>query len=175
MARRALFTGRSGQLALMAEFLHRELNVAIPEVDIGDDIVVVRDDNDQVTRVQVKTANATNLKAAGRFTAQFNVPLDQLKKGPQHLVYAFVVRRNSRWEEFVIVRRSVLYDLHTTHRLGSPDGKGSLVLGLSFGPEKVANKGLNLHVFRSRFDPWPPADEIPDGVIPAPVGPAAGA
>lgn len=39
------FTGRNGQLALMAEFLIRQLNVAIPEVDVGDDIVVVRDDN----------------------------------------------------------------------------------------------------------------------------------
>src|SRR5215217_1738149 len=108
MARKDLFTGRSGQLALMAEFLHRELNVAIPEVDVGDDIVVVRDDNDQVTRVQVKTANAAELKEGGRFTAQFKLPLDQLEKGPRHLVYAFVVRRNGRWEEFVIVRRAIL-------------------------------------------------------------------
>jgi hypothetical protein len=167
MARKDLFTGRSGQLAVMAEFLYRELNVAIPEVDIGDDIVVVRDDNDQVTRVQVKTANAAEQKAVGRFTAQFKVSLDQLEKGPEHLVYAFAVRRNGRWEEFVIVRRSILYELFTTHSLGSPDGDGNLILKLSFGPADVTNKGLNLHPFRCCFTPWPPADIMPDGVIPA--------
>lgn len=106
MARRNLFTGRSGQLALMAEFLIRELNVAIPEVDVGDDIVVVRDDHDLITRVQVKTANAVPQKAAGCFSATFNVPLEQLESGPQALVYAFVVRRLNRWEEFLIIRRS---------------------------------------------------------------------
>jgi hypothetical protein len=165
MARKDLFTGRSGQLALMAEFLHRELNVAIPEVDVGDDIVVVRDDNDQITRVQVKTANAQDQKAVGRFTAQFKVPLDQLEKGPEHLVYAFVVRHNGRWEEFVIVRRSILDELRTEHSLGSSDRKGNLILSLSFGPGEVLNKGLNLHPFRACFAPWPPADMIPDGVV----------
>jgi hypothetical protein len=166
MARRDLFTGRSGQLALMAEFLHREMNVAIPEVDIGDDIVVVRDDNDQITRVQVKTANAKPLQTPGRFTAQFKLPLDQLEKGPPHLVYAFVVRRNDRWEEFVMLRRSIVYQLHTTNGLGSVDPKENLILYLSFRPDAIMNKSLNLIPFCSRFDPWPPLDEVPDGVIP---------
>lgn len=37
MSRRSLYIGRSGQLAVMAEFLYRGYNVAIPEVDVGDD------------------------------------------------------------------------------------------------------------------------------------------
>lgn len=94
----------------MAEFLIRETNVAIPEVDIGDDIVVVRDDNDQITRVQVKTTNATEI-GPDTFKAQFSIPIQQLESGPPQLVYAFVVRRNLRWEEFVIIRRSVLEQL----------------------------------------------------------------
>jgi hypothetical protein len=49
----------------MAEFLIREINVAIPEVDVGDDILVVRDDNDVISRVQVKTANAKSLANKG--------------------------------------------------------------------------------------------------------------
>ncbi len=166
MPRRDLFTGRSGQLALMAEFLHREMNVAIPEVDIGDDIVVVRDDNDEITRVQVKAANAKPLQNPGCFTAQFKLPLDQLENGPLHLVYAFAVRRNDRWEEFVMVRRSILYKLHTTNGLGSIDPKNNLILRFSFRPASIMNKGLNLNPFRSRFDPWPPLDVVPDGVIP---------
>lgn len=165
MSRRNLFTGRSGQLALMAEFLIRELNVAIPEVDVGDDIVVVRDDDDIITRVQVKTANA-NRSRNGHFSAQFNVPLRQLELGPRGLVYAFVVRHRQRWEEFVILRRSILYELKTRYGLGSEDGKGSLVLALSFSPRDILSKGLSLQAFRSRFEPWPPPAEIPDGVTP---------
>lgn len=167
MPRRDLFTGRSGQLALMAEFLIREVNVAIPEVDIGDDIVVVRDDNDVISRVQVKTANAKQQAVAGNFTAQFKVPLAQLEGGAQSLVYGFIVRRGNRWEEFVIVRRSILYELRSVHDIGSEDQRGNLILPLSFTPANIANKGLSLQPFRSRFAPWPPPLDIPEGVLPA--------
>lgn len=165
MSRKNLFTGRSGQLALMAEFLIRELNVAIPEVDIGDDIIVVRDDLDQLTRVQVKTANARELKQSGTFSAQFNVPLQQLENGPFRLVYAFVVRRRMRWEEFLVARRLVLYQLWTEFQLGSEDGRGNLVLPITFSPSEATTKQLSFQPFRNRFEPWPPTDEIPEGVV----------
>lgn len=42
-SRRDLYVGRAGQLAVMAELLLRGYNVAIPEVDVGDDVFVVRD------------------------------------------------------------------------------------------------------------------------------------
>lgn len=35
-----LYVGRAGQMAVMSEFLVRGYNVAIPEVDVGDDIFV---------------------------------------------------------------------------------------------------------------------------------------
>ena len=38
MSRQSLYSGRAGQMAVMAEFLIRGYNVAIPEVDVGDDI-----------------------------------------------------------------------------------------------------------------------------------------
>ena len=53
-----LYLGRSGQFAVMSELLYRRRNTAIPEVDVGDDVFVVRDKDDIVTRVQVKSANA---------------------------------------------------------------------------------------------------------------------
>jgi hypothetical protein len=58
VSRQHLYTGKSGQLAVMAELVSRGYNVAVPEVDIGDDIFVVRDRDGQLSRVQVKTANA---------------------------------------------------------------------------------------------------------------------
>lgn len=39
--RNHLYVGRAGQMAAMAEFLLRGYNVAVPEVDVGDDIFVV--------------------------------------------------------------------------------------------------------------------------------------
>ena len=167
MPRKDLFTGRSGQLALLAEFLVRQMNVAIPEVDVGDDVVVVRDDLDEITRVQVKSANAKPKKNPLCFTAAFKIPLKQLELGPQQLVYTFVVRRNDRWEEFVMVRRSVLYSLHSAHGLGSAIDDNNLILRLAFQPTDIRNKTLSLQPFRSCFQPWPPPADIPAGVIPS--------
>src|SRR5439155_16162614 len=86
-----LYFGRSGQLAAMSELLYRRRNAAIPEVDVGDDVFVVRDEDDIVTRVQVKSANAT--AQHGGYFAQFSIPLLQLKKtDPPLFVYIFPVR-----------------------------------------------------------------------------------
>jgi hypothetical protein len=51
---RLLYQGASGQMAVMSEFLFRLINVAVPEVDVGDDVFVVREKDEAVTRVQVK-------------------------------------------------------------------------------------------------------------------------
>jgi hypothetical protein len=40
VSRQHLYTGKSGQLAVMAELVSRGYNVAVPEVDAGDDIFV---------------------------------------------------------------------------------------------------------------------------------------
>ena len=50
--------GRAGQFAAMAEILARGWNVAIPEVDTGDDVFVAQDDGARLTRVQLKTLAA---------------------------------------------------------------------------------------------------------------------
>ena len=39
------YLGKAGHLFIMSEFLMLGWNVAIPEVDIGDDIFVVQDDS----------------------------------------------------------------------------------------------------------------------------------
>src|SRR3954469_7536587 len=63
--------GKAGHHAVMAEFLLRGWNVAIPEVDVGDDIFVVNDNADRVIRVQVKTT-AGVARAGGRVDASFS-------------------------------------------------------------------------------------------------------
>jgi len=92
-----LYLGRAGQMAVMAEFLVRGWNVAVPEVDVGDDIFVVRDSDGNLSRIQVKTASAQERKYG--YTAQFNVSLSQLKTPiTPELTYVFTVRSKQNWD-----------------------------------------------------------------------------
>src|SRR3954453_1508032 len=103
-----LYFGRSGQLAVMSELLCRRRNAAIPEVDVGDDVFVVRDEDENVTRVQVKSANATAQQ--GGYFAQYSIPLRHLEKpDPPVFVYIFAVRLAGRWSDFIILRRATLF------------------------------------------------------------------
>jgi len=54
-----LYLGSAGQTWVMSEFLARGYNVAVPEVDRGDDLFVVQDESGDFDRIQVKTACAT--------------------------------------------------------------------------------------------------------------------
>ncbi|HEY2293976.1 MAG TPA: group I intron-associated PD-(D/E)XK endonuclease [Thermoanaerobaculia bacterium] len=71
-----LYVGHAGQVAVMAEFLLRGWNVALPEVDVGEDMLVVKDETGELWRIQVKTATAKPLQTG--YFAQFNVSLSQL-------------------------------------------------------------------------------------------------
>ena len=68
-----LYLGKAGQAYVMSQFLVRGWNVAVPEVDIGDDMFVVRDAVGDFSRIQVKTANIVNRKSG--YSAQFSVPI----------------------------------------------------------------------------------------------------
>lgn len=53
--------GTAGEYFAMSELLLRGWNVAVPVVDVGDDVLII-DDNDKTTfRVQVKSAHATKV------------------------------------------------------------------------------------------------------------------
>src|SRR4051812_42530533 len=113
-----LYVGRAGQLAVMAEFLLRGLNVALPEVDVGDDVFVVKDDSGELWRIQVKTATAYPQR--GGYAAQFNVALGQLRKlRTPDLIYVFATRGPAGWEPFIIVDRRILQTEHEDQGVGS--------------------------------------------------------
>lgn len=71
------YLGKAGHLYVMSEFLMLGWNVAIPEVDIGDDIFVVQDDNGTLRRVQVKTSTSTVRKDG--FSGQFSISVKNLR------------------------------------------------------------------------------------------------
>jgi hypothetical protein len=74
-----LYQGASGQMAVMSEFLYRLINVAVPEVDVGDDIFVVREKDEAVTRVQVKYGRAV-VQQNDSYVAQFSLPWKQFDR-----------------------------------------------------------------------------------------------
>jgi len=157
MSRQHLYTGKSGQLAVMAEFVSRGYNVAVPEVDIGDDLFVVRDHDGYLSRVQVKTANAKTLPGGG-VSAVFKLSSRQLET-PQapEMNYVLTVRYRGLWRDFVVITRQDLYDLHATHGVGKTLGV-HVLFTLAFSGESVLCAEQSLDAYRNNWSRWPVID-----------------
>lgn len=152
-----LYLGKAGHLTVMSEFLTRGWNVAIPEVDIGDDIFVVQDDNGTLRRVQVKTSTSTERQSS--FSGQFNVPINQLQNIasiPVH--YVFVVRHNEQWTLPVVIRQDFLLDHFQSSKIGSVHD-GNLNLYFSYTTDKVECSGIDLSKYISDFTDFPLIEE----------------
>ena len=67
-----LYLGKSGQFVIMSEFLARGWNTCTPDVDVGDDVLILEDRQGQFKRVQVKTATA--IQRNNGYSVQFNIP-----------------------------------------------------------------------------------------------------
>lgn len=101
------YVGKAGQLFVMSEFLMLGWNVAIPEVDRGDDIFAVKDEQGELWRVQVKTARAQ--PSRNGYTAQFNIPYQQLVQPLDvEIHFVFLIRNQQAWSDTLIVRRDDL-------------------------------------------------------------------
>jgi hypothetical protein len=148
-----LYLGKAGHLTVMSEFLIRGWNVAIPEVDIGDDIFVVQDDNGTLRRVQVKTASLVGQKEG--YKAQFNIPLKQLENIANIFIhYVFVVRHNNGWSKPVIVRQDNLLGHYQNDKIGSVY-KGNLNIQFSYQNEKVTCSKVDFTDYISDFEDFP--------------------
>jgi hypothetical protein len=137
----------------MAEFLWRGWNVAIPEVDVGEDIFVVKDEGGELWRVQVKTATA---KHWGRgYSAQFSVSWKQLDdpRTPD-LVYVFATRSSGSWEPFIVIDRKVLWDEHETHGVGTLS-QGNLILRLNVQETEIRCSNRDFQAYRNDWSRWP--------------------
>jgi hypothetical protein len=119
--RRSLYLGKAGEHRVMSEFLARGYNVAVPEVDVGDDVLVVKDEDHTMYRVQVKTS-ALNLKTSG----QFLVPRVQLETPDEpELWYIFLGRGSAGWTQPLIISRQDLFDIQLKRQ--SKKSKGHLI------------------------------------------------
>jgi hypothetical protein len=157
--KRALYTGSAGVHAVTSEFLFRGYNVAQPEVDVGEDVVVIEDETGTLHRVQVKTA-VGKARRGGGYQALFSISLRQIEEArTPDLVFALQTRHENRWQDVLFYPRAELQQDRTDHQLGGkPNQQGLVILRLVFTPAGVSCGGVDLSRFRNNWDPWP---EIP--------------
>ena len=169
------FTGRSGQLAVMAELLLRGCNVAIPEVDLGTDVFAFRDDRDEVARIQVKTClQPTVYQDGSGYSARFGIPMKQLRQSEDRpaLFYVLASRVNGKWANFLVISRAQLWERWNSHEIGTENpSSGDLVMTVQLREDDVRCSGIDLTEYRDARDSLPPlqAPILPD------EGPEAGA
>lgn len=151
-----LYTGGAGQAAVMSEFLFRGYNVAVPEVDRGDDLFVVQDADGSLSRIQVKAAVGKRQRRSNAYAAQVVVPLRQLSvRHTPDVTYVFVLRLDHRWRDFIVAPRGDLWTLHTTRALGTTTKTGGLVLTLVVREGAVTCSGEDVSAWRDDFSRWP--------------------
>ena len=148
-----LYLGKAGQFAIMSEFLSRGCNTSIPDVDVGDDILVVEDKKGEFKRVQVKTATA-NVKEYG-YSIKFNVPLKQLSRSiSPEIHYVFMTRHEDSWINMMIIQRKELYDFFKSGEIGNANGD-NLTLYLTFKNNKIMCKKVDFAPFLNDFSAFP--------------------
>jgi hypothetical protein len=85
--------GMAGHHAAMSEFLYRGYNVAVPAVDIGDDVYVVEDRMGTMWRLQVKTSNQPEERIG-----IYQLSRRQLREPKENeLFFMFMIRWKDRW------------------------------------------------------------------------------
>jgi hypothetical protein len=123
-SRQNAYIGKAGQLAVMAELALLGYNVALPEIDKGDDVFVVNDETGELWRLQVK--GATPQSRSGSY--QVVIDENQIRTMPEgekpDLYFVFALRRTDekRWR-FVVMPRQEL-DKYIVDRAASGKHKG---------------------------------------------------
>lgn len=162
-SRKELYTGRAGHHAVMAEFLIRGYNVAIPEVDVGDDIFVVKDSDGTLNRIQVKTATTQPVKTKpNTFSALWQISYEQLIKPIKpELHYVLVSRAKSvGWENFVVISREKLHQIYlkTNHQGLKTNHQKKIKqwgLKITFSPQDANYKSQSFQEYINHFASWP--------------------
>lgn len=84
--------------------------MAVPVVDVGDDVFVINDNDKTTWRVQVKSAQSTPSRAGS--LAHFNLSRTQLARVEDiELFYMLMIRDDARWR-YLVIPREKLYEIH---------------------------------------------------------------
>ncbi|MFG6892090.1 hypothetical protein ACGYTX_08375 [Burkholderia pseudomallei] len=128
------YVGKAGHLAVTGELCLRGYNVAMPEIDKGDDIFVVRDDSGAMWRLQVKTSLGSK-PSARRWRYQFRIRNSAIQNSQTpELHFVFVMRKGRRTWRYLIMDRAVLRNYVNSQSVGS-EGPEYTQLWITLGDE----------------------------------------
>lgn len=163
MSEKTTHFGRAGEFYAMSELLLRGWNVAVPVVDVGDDVFVIDDNEKETYRVQIKSAEPRQLED-GSHLATFRLSRSQLKSLLAiELFYIFLVRVDVRWR-FVVISREKLAAIRERVEIEPRSGAGrpaltddnattdALNLTIVLGEHDAIAWGTSLNEF---LDQWP--------------------
>ena len=146
MADKKTHFGRAGEYYGMSELLLRGWNVAVPVVDVGDDVFVI-DDNDKTTwRLQVKSAEAEPITDddGGGVSARFKLSRTQLRSLQRiELFYMLLIRVGASWR-FLVIPRTSLLEIRNSYVVAGADRQGPGRRPL--GDDTATTDGLPLEV-----------------------------
>jgi len=156
------YVGVAGHLAVMSEFAWRRYNVAIPEIDVGDDIFVMNDDTGGLWRVQVKTASGTRQKNSIRYL--FSASLTAINNTEQSLDihFIFAMRDSAQRWRFARITRSELATYVRVNKIGTRNQRYGrsldlvLVFTLHDDGRLTAGGNLDLTYHLDNCSSWPP-------------------
>lgn len=156
MSKYSLYLGQAGQNYIMSQFLKRGYNVAVPQVDVGDDIFVIEDEAGLFHRIQVKTAKA--IKTKNGFSSRFKVALPQLiTEITPELYYTFVTDFDYNWQPTLIISRKELFDLYDAHAIGSKIDKQILLyFQFKLNPKEVICSKISFTFYLNNWSDFPP-------------------
>ena len=117
------YVGTAGQLAVMSELSLRGYNVAIPQIDKGDDVFAVNDATGAMWRVQVKTSQGRKQKKSDAYHFRIRQSAIATPSTPE-LHFVFACRGVDVWR-FVVVPRAVLANYVTGQKVGTAGPKGT--------------------------------------------------
>lgn len=166
MSTKSSHFGMAGHYAAMSEFLLRGYNVAIPSVDVGDDVFVVDDQQGTLRRVQVKTAELDSRRRSTRYTLSRRQLREQKASG---LYFMFMVRWGAHWR-FLLIPQDNLIALRDEMLRRDRTGRGgrkplhdaladsdALTLDLVWADDDATGWGASL---KGYLDRWP--DDFPE-------------
>ena len=136
--------GMAGHYAAMAEFLYRGYNVAVPAVDIGDDVYIVEDQAGTMWRLQVKTADRLQGPVATYRLSRRQ--LTEIKEN--ELFYMFMVRWRGRWR-FILIAQKQLFEIRTAFETADRSKRR--------GPKPIADVQATSDSLSLRIE-WRPED-----------------
>jgi len=177
MADKKTHFGR-GEYFAMSELLLRGWNVAVPVVDVGDDVFVI-DDNDETTwRLQVKSAEAQPIADddGGGVGARFKLSRSQLRSLQRiELFYMLSIRLDASWR-FLVIPRPSLLEIRSAFVASGTERPGPGQRPLSDADAKADGLPLEVVLQGERATAWgasltPYLDRWPDALPPIAGGP----